>query len=72
MGYGPCLAGLHFLSPLPLAGEGEGGKRRETGMRKKVSKMNKHQIIKQVLPQEESAPGKPSPCALRGDPRGEA
>jgi hypothetical protein len=25
-----------------------------------------------VLPREESDPGKPNPCAVRGDPRGEA
>jgi hypothetical protein len=41
-------------------------------MRKKVSKMNKHLRIEQVLPREESDPGKSSPCASWGDPRGEA
>ena len=30
------------------------------------------QWIEQVLPREESTPGKPSPCAAWGDPRGEA
>jgi hypothetical protein len=31
-----------------------------------------HQVIEQVLPQEESTPGKPRPCAAWGDPHGEA
>jgi hypothetical protein len=36
-----------------------------------VSEMEQSKV-EQVLPQEESTPGKPSPCAARGDPRGEA
>jgi hypothetical protein len=28
--------------------------------------------VEQVLPQEESTPGKPHPCASQGDLRGEA
>jgi len=31
-----------------------------------------HVKVEQVLPQEESTPGKPSPCVRRGDPQGEA
>ena len=37
-----------------------------------MTERSKHQRIEEVLPREESAPGKPSPCARRGDPRGEA
>ena len=44
--------------------------RREIGERKQVSEMK--QQNKQVLPREESAPEKLSPCASRGDPTGEA
>ncbi len=44
----------------------------KTGMRKQVSMMEKHQSIEQVLPREESTPGKANPCAAWGDPRGEA
>jgi len=46
--------------------------RRETGMRKQVSTMEQHQEIEQVLPREESTPGKPNPCAARSDSRSEA
>jgi hypothetical protein len=44
----------------------------KTGKRKQVSTMEQHQKIEQVLPREESNPGKPIPCAARGDSRGEA
>lgn len=37
-----------------------------------MTEKSKHQRIKEVLPREESAPGKSSPCARRGDPTGEA
>lgn len=50
--------------------------RRETGMRKQVSWMRKHRRVEQVLPREESTPGKPNPCAALAShgakPRGEA
>jgi hypothetical protein len=44
----------------------------KTGMREQVSNEEQHQQIEQVLPREESTPGKASPCAAWGDPRGEA
>ena len=47
-------------------------RRDETGMRKQVSEDEQHQRVKQVLPREESTPGKANPCAAWGDPRGEA
>ena len=34
--------------------------------------MSRGKRIKEVLPREESAPGKPNPCDLRGDPQAEA
>ena len=37
-----------------------------------MTEMSGHQRIEEVLPREEFAPGKPSPCALWGDPHGEA
>jgi hypothetical protein len=37
-----------------------------------VTERSRHQRIEEVLPREEFAAGKPSPCALWGDPRGEA
>jgi hypothetical protein len=46
--------------------------RRETGMRKQVSKAEQHQQAEQVLPREESTPGKANPCAAWGDSRREA
>jgi len=48
------------------------GKRRETGRRMQVTEKVKHQAVEEILPREESAPGKSSPCARRGDPRSEA
>jgi len=48
------------------------GKRRETGMRKQVREMRRHRRVKQVLPREEHAPGKPILCAAQGDLRREA
>ena len=44
----------------------------KAGRRKQVSKMERHREIEQVLPREESTPGKPNPCAAWGDSRGEA
>ena len=44
----------------------------QTGRRKWVSWMKIHRRIEQIPPREESAPGKPIPCAARGDSRGEA
>jgi hypothetical protein len=37
-----------------------------------VSEKERHQRIEQVLPQEESTPGKSIPCAVTGDRQGEA
>ena len=55
------------------AGEvvGAGGLRRETGRRKQVSERTTPGI-EQILPREESAPGKLNPCGGRGDPAVEA
>lgn len=44
----------------------------KTGRRKQVTETSRHRRIKEVLPREESAPGKPNLCATRGDSRGEA
>ena len=69
---------------LATAGQRErrGGKRWEfyaksvapvkTGRRKQVSTMEQLQNIEQVLPREESNPGRPNPCAAWSNPRSEA
>jgi len=44
----------------------------KTDRRKQVSKKSRHRRFGQVLPREESTPGKPNPCATQGDLRGEA
>jgi hypothetical protein len=44
----------------------------QTGRRKQVRLRQRHRWFKQILPREESAPEKPSPCVDRGDPIGEA
>jgi len=37
-----------------------------------VTEKVKHQAYEEILPREESAPGKSSPCGPRGDSRDEA
>jgi hypothetical protein len=44
----------------------------KTDRRKQVSKRSRHRRLEQVLPREESTPGKPNPCAVQGDLQGEA
>ena len=39
----------------------------KTGRKKQVTEMSRHRRIEEVLPREESVPGKSSPCGRRGD-----
>ena len=62
------------LPPMALeeTDEEEEGAPAQTGRRKQVRLRQRHRWFKQILPREESAPEKPSPCVDRGDPIGEA